>query len=211
MIRRVVWIGGCTRRYTTTTTATTGSAAKKETPLTPTQFESIQEMLRVDQAGELAADAIYRGQLFALKETSPMKPLIQHMWDQEKHHRVILDTLCANNRVRPSVLSPVWYGMGFALGAGTALLGEKAAMMCTEVVEEVIGVHYNDQIRELVKIPDNESAQTLAQVIKVLRDEELEHRTHALQHDAKQAPLYDPLSFIIRTGCQGAIWVASRF
>ncbi|KAI9353913.1 ubiquinone biosynthesis protein COQ7 [Obelidium mucronatum] len=133
------------------------------------------------------------------------------MHQQEVHHLEILNTLCRNNRVRPSVLSPVWGAMGFALGAGTALMGEKAAMMCTEVVETVIGTHYNDQIRELVKIPDNESAKDLAQVIKVLRDEELEHLGAAVEHDAKQAAFYDPLSFVISNGCKAAIWVASRF
>ncbi|KAI8616106.1 ubiquinone biosynthesis protein Coq7, partial [Chytriomyces sp. MP71] len=175
------------------------------------QLESIKAMLRVDQAGELAADAIYRGQLAVLPSHSPMRAIIQHMHEQEKQHRVILDTLVAQNRVRPSVLSPLWYTLGFALGAGTAALGDKAAMMCTEAVEDVIGNHYNDQIRELVKIEGSENAKNLAQVIKVLRDEELEHLNTAVDNEAKQAPAYDPLTFVIKNGCRAAIWVASRF
>ncbi|KAJ3021774.1 UNVERIFIED_CONTAM: hypothetical protein HDU68_009459 [Siphonaria sp. JEL0065] len=192
-------------------TTSPSSNATPQPELTPAQMKAIKRMLRVDQAGELAADAIYRGQLAALPDSSPMKPLIKHMHQQEKHHLEILNTLCRNNRVRPSVLSPIWSVAGFALGAGTALLGEKTAMMCTEVVETVIGTHYNDQIRELVKIPENENTKDLAQVIKVLRDEELEHLTAAVENDAKQAPLYDPLSFIITNGCKTAIWIASRF
>ncbi|KAJ3355313.1 hypothetical protein HDU83_003608 [Entophlyctis luteolus] len=101
-------------------------------------------MLRVDQAGELAADAIYRGQLAVLPSSSKLKPVIEHMWTQEKHHLEILNNLVANNRVRPSVFSPLWYSLGYALGAGTALMGDNAAMMCTEVVETVIGTHYNE-------------------------------------------------------------------
>ncbi|KAJ3355312.1 ubiquinone biosynthesis monooxygenase Coq7 [Entophlyctis luteolus] len=66
------------------------------------------------------------------------------------------------------------------------------------------------QIRELVKI-DNESAKDLAQVIKVLRDEELDHLNTAMDNDAKQATFYDPLSFVISQGCKTAIWIASRF
>ncbi|KAJ3075864.1 hypothetical protein HDU98_006635 [Podochytrium sp. JEL0797] len=194
-------------RFLATATTTTSP----QPPLTRSQTKSIQRMMRVDQAGELAADAIYRGQLAVLPANSTMKPVIQHMWDQEKHHLELMNKLCSNNRVRPSLLSPVWYGAGFVLGAGTALMGEKAAMMCTEVVEDVIGTHYNDQIRELAKIPENDNAKSLAQVIKVLRDEELEHMNFALENEAKEARGYDPLSFVIRNGCKGAIWIASRF
>ncbi|KAJ3379706.1 hypothetical protein HDU84_006456 [Entophlyctis sp. JEL0112] len=113
-------------------------------PISPEQLCAIKQMLRVDQAGELAADAIYRGQLAVLPSSSKLKPVIEHMWTQEKHHLEILNNLVANNRVRPSVFSPLWYSLGYALGAGTALMGDNAAMMCTEVVETVIGTHYNE-------------------------------------------------------------------
>ncbi|TPX73178.1 hypothetical protein CcCBS67573_g05550 [Chytriomyces confervae] len=174
------------------------------------ELQSIKSMLRVDQAGELAADAIYKGQLATLPRNSPMRATIEHMHEQEKVHLEILNTLVANNRVRPSVFYPVWYAMGYALGAGTGAMGDKAAMMCTEVVEDVIGVHYNDQLRELVKIPDNEEAKNLAQVIKVLRDEELDHLSTAMDNHAKEATLYDPLSMIIRAGCKTAIQMRSK-
>ncbi|KAI8827968.1 ubiquinone biosynthesis protein Coq7 [Chytriomyces cf. hyalinus JEL632] len=191
--------------------STKPSAAATTSKVSHEQLQSIKTMLRVDQAGELAADAIYKGQLATLPRNSPMRATIEHMHEQEKVHLEILNTLVANNRVRPSVFYPVWYAMGYALGAGTGAMGDKAAMMCTEVVEDVIGVHYNDQLRELVKIPDNEEAKNLAQVIKVLRDEELDHLSTAMDNHAKEATLYDPLSMIIRAGCKTAIQVASRF
>ncbi|KAI8845923.1 ubiquinone biosynthesis protein COQ7 [Chytriomyces cf. hyalinus JEL632] len=192
--------------------AARGYSTRPATPqVSHEQLQSIKSMLRVDHAGELAADAIYKGQLATLPRNSPMRATIEHMHEQEKVHLQILNTLVSNNRVRPSVFYPVWYAMGYALGAGTGMMGEKAAMMCTEVVEDVIGVHYNDQIRELVKISDNDNAKNLAQVIKVLRDEELDHLNTAMDNHAKEAVLYDPLSLIIRTGCKAAIQVASRF
>ena len=66
------------------------------------------------------------------------------MWDQEKKHLNSLDKILSENRVRPSALRPLWEGLGFALGVGTALLGKEAAMACTEAVETVIGTHYNE-------------------------------------------------------------------
>ena len=51
--------------------------------------------------------------------------------------------------MRPTALEPVWRVAGFALGAATALMGEKAAMACTAAVEEVIDEHYAGQIEKL--------------------------------------------------------------
>ena len=71
----------------------------------------------------------------------------------------------ADNRVRPSALLPFWNIAGLALGAGTALLGKEAAMSCTVAVEDVIGDHYNSQIRQLVE--DNpEKHKELLEIVK---------------------------------------------
>ncbi len=66
------------------------------------------------------------------------------MWEQEKKHLYSFNRILGENRVRPSMLTPVWEGLGYALGVGTALLGKEAAMACTEAVETVIGQHYNE-------------------------------------------------------------------
>jgi ubiquinone biosynthesis monooxygenase Coq7 len=65
------------------------------------------------------------------------------MWDQEKVHLKEFERLIPKYRVRPTALLPLWNIAGFALGAGTALLGKEAAMACTVAVEEVISEHYN--------------------------------------------------------------------
>ena len=67
------------------------------------------------------------------------------MADQEQEHIDKFNELLIEKRVRPTVLLPLWNVAGFALGAGTALMGEKAAMACTVAVEKVIGEHYREQ------------------------------------------------------------------
>ena len=74
---------------------------------------------------------------------------IRHMAEQEQHHLKTFDRLVNERRVRPTALEPVWRVAGFALGAATALMGEKAAFACTAAVEEVIDDHYARQIAEL--------------------------------------------------------------
>ena len=72
---------------------------------------------------------------YAVLRNSSVGDLIQHMWDQEKHHLATFNKLLPQHRARPTALLPLWNVAGFALGAGTALLGKEAAMACTVAVE----------------------------------------------------------------------------
>ncbi|KAJ1949044.1 ubiquinone biosynthesis monooxygenase Coq7, partial [Dispira parvispora] len=106
--------------------------------LTETQKDMIRSMLRVNQAGEIGANYIYKGQLAVFSRDPKLSPLIKHMWDQEKKHLHVFDRFIGDNRVRPTALRPIWEIAGLALGAGTAFMGKEAAMACTEAVETAI-------------------------------------------------------------------------
>ena len=66
---------------------------------------------------------------------TPVGDTIQHMWDQEKVHLATFNSLIPQHRARPTILLPFWHLAGYALGAGTALLGKEGAMACTVAVE----------------------------------------------------------------------------
>ncbi|CRK89654.1 CLUMA_CG003369, isoform A [Clunio marinus] len=167
----------------------------------------VDKFVRVDHAGELGADRIYAGQMAVLGHTK-VGPTIQHMWDQEKVHRNEMERLIKKHRVRPTIMVPFWNVAGFVLGAGTALMGEKAAMACTVAVETVIVEHYNDQLRQLMetKNPDKE----LLEVITKFRDEEQEHHDCGIDHGAQQAPFYEALTNVIKFGCKTAIKISEK-
>ena len=117
-------------------------------PMSDAQLAYLDRVVRVDQAGELGANYIYAGQFFVLAHRYPhLRPVLQHMWDQEIHHHDTFNNLQLKRRVRPSLLTPLWKIGAFAMGSGTAFLSPEAAMACTEAVETVIGGHYNDQLR----------------------------------------------------------------
>ncbi|KAJ7098160.1 ubiquinone biosynthesis protein COQ7-domain-containing protein [Mycena belliarum] len=119
--------------------------AVRSTPnITRAQRHQLDRALRIDQAGEIAANYIYMGQMFIFSKDDTLKPLIQDMWDQEKKHLAVMDKLQVQHRVRPTLLSDVAKVAGFGLGAVTALMGKEAAMACTEAVETVIGEHYDE-------------------------------------------------------------------
>ncbi|MCG8492883.1 MAG: demethoxyubiquinone hydroxylase family protein [Sneathiellales bacterium] len=166
--------------------------------------ELIERMIRVDHAGEFGAVRIYEGQYAVLKKTEDAET-IEHMKEQEEVHRDTFNKLLVERRVRPTALTPIWNVAGFALGAGTALLGKEAAMACTEAVEEVIDEHYQQQLDQL-----GEDEAELKEVIQKFRDEEIEHRDIAREKGAAEAPGYELLTTAVKTGSKLAIWLSSR-
>ncbi|KAF8634352.1 hypothetical protein AX15_000964 [Amanita polypyramis BW_CC] len=122
------------------------SVATTPEGLTAEQQHTLDSAIRVDQAGEVAANWIYKGQLHVLGRDKIAGPLIQDMWDQEKKHLQVMDELQLQHRVRPTILLEAAKAAGFGLGAATALLGKEAAMACTEAVETVIGEHYDEYV-----------------------------------------------------------------
>jgi ubiquinone biosynthesis monooxygenase Coq7 len=161
-------------------------------------------MLRVDHAGEYGAVRIYEGQLAVLGDT-PAGEVIRRMAEQERRHLETFDRLLPERRVRPTAMAPLWHAAGFALGAATALLGERAAMACTVAVEEVIDEHYAAQAASL-----GEAEPELRQVIEEFRQDELAHRDEGLAHGATQAPGYEVLSAGIKAASRLAIWLSTR-
>lgn len=164
----------------------------------------LASMLRVDLAGEYGAKRIYEGQIAVLGK-GPKGDILRHMAEQEARHLETFQNLVAERRVRPTALHPIWHAAGYALGAGTALMGEKAAMACTVAVEEVIDEHYREQQEAL-----GEDEAALKATIEEFRQEELEHRDIGLEHGAEQATAYPVLSAAIKRASRLAIWLSER-
>jgi len=173
-------------------------------PGDPPAEEIVARMIRVDHAGEYGAARIYAGQLAVLGR-SAAAPVIRRMAEQERRHLAAFDRIVVERHVRPTALSPLWHVAGWALGAATALLGEHAAMACTEAVEEVIDEHYRGQIEAL-----GDSEPALAASLEEFRQNEIEHRDTAVAHGAEEAPAHALLAAAIKTGSRLAIWLSTR-
>jgi len=182
--------------------------ARKNRPVSPGSPPDTESMIRVDHAGEYGAVRIYEGQLAVLKRrknAAASVETIEHMAAQEQRHLKAFDRLVNERRVRPTALEPVWRVAGFALGAATAALGEKAAFACTAAVEEVIDEHYASQIEAL-----KDKDPVLTATVKDFRADEAAHRDTALAQGAEQAPGYRLLSEAIKTGCRIAIRLSEK-
>ena len=175
-------------------------------PLNP----KIHAMMRVDHAGEHGAVKIYDGQRAVFRHSKNHQAtcdLIADMAAQEQAHLDYFDELLVRENIRPTALRPLWDVAGFALGAATALLGERAAMACTAAVETEIEAHYQAQLEVLEN--DSESSEIAAK-IRQFQADEAAHRQTALQHGAEQAPAYPLMSAVIRLGCRAAIKISEK-
>ena len=170
-----------------------------------TDRQILEEIIRVDHAGEYGATRIYDGQIAVFGKETKIGKTIQHMADQEQEHIEKFKELIISERVRPTVLLPLWNIAGYALGAGTAMMGEKAAMACTVAVEKVIGEHYQEQTKLL-----EEDQKKLKSTIKKFAAEELEHHDIGIAHDAENAPGYKILTKVIELGCKTAIAASKK-
>ena len=176
--------------------------------MTKTNKKILEEIIRVDHAGERGAIKIYEGQLLALKtfkQNEKLKLKIEEMKEHEKEHYEYFDKEIKKRNIKKTKLLPLWDLMGVTLGFGTAMLGEKAAMLCTASVEEVIDGHYKDQT---YKLKDDE--QDLKEKIKKFREDELHHRDIAYENGATKKGLYGLLNKVIKTSSRIAITISEK-
>ena len=173
-----------------------------------TNRKTLEEIIRVDHAGERGAIKIYEGQLLALKtikQNEVLKDKIEKMKEQEKEHLEYFEKEIQKRNMKATYMLPLWDLMGISLGFGTALLGKKAAMLCTASVEEVIENHYENQ---LSKIGDDEK--DLKTKIEKFKGDEVNHKNIAYQSGATKNGFYSIMDKMIRTGSKIAISISEK-
>ena len=173
-----------------------------------TNQKTLEEIIRVDHAGERGAIKIYEGQLLALKtikQDNNLKDKIEEMKEQEKEHLEYFEKEIQKRKIKPTYLLPLWDLMGVTLGFGTVLLGKKAAMLCTASVEEVIEDHYQDQIKKI----GNDEMDLKAKIEK-FKSDEANHKNIAYEAGATNKGLYSIMDKVIRTGSRIAITISEK-
>ena len=173
-----------------------------------TNKKILEEIIRVDHAGERGAIKIYEGQLLALKtfkQDEDLKKQIEEMKEHEKEHYDFFNQEIQKRNIDPTKLLPLWDLLGVTLGFSTAMLGKKATMLCTASVEEVIDDHYKNQTYKL-----KEDEKELKKKIIKFRDDELEHKDIAYEGGATKTGFYGLLDKIIKTSSRIAIKISEK-
>ena len=173
-----------------------------------TNKKILEEIIRVDHAGERGAIKIYEGQLLALKtikEDSELRDKIEEMKEHEKEHLEYFEKEIQKRKIKPTYLLPLWDIMGVSLGFGSALLGKKAAMLCTASVEEVIEDHYDNQLKNL----GNDEMELKAKIEK-FKSDEINHKNIAYESGATNEGIYSIMDKVIKTGSRIAITISEK-
>ncbi len=173
-----------------------------------TDLKTLEEIIRVDHAGERGAIKIYEGQLLALKtfkHDEELRKKIEEMKGHEVEHLEFFKKEIQKRNIKPTKLLPIWDLLGVALGFGTAMLGKKAAMLCTASVEEVIDDHYKKQTYKL-----KEDEKDLKEKIIKFREDELHHKDIAYDQGATKEGFYGLLDKVIKTSSKIAITISEK-
>mgnify|MGYP001110678207 FL=1 len=173
-----------------------------------TDQKILEEIIRVDHAGERGAIKIYEGQLLALstiKQDKNLKKIIEEMKEHEKEHLEYFEKEIQKRNMKPTYLLPLWDLMGVSLGFGSALLGKKATLLCTASVEEVIEDHYENQLGKI-----GEDEKDLKTKIEKFKGDEVNHKNTAYESGASRTGIYSIMDKIIRTGSKIAITISEK-
>ena len=147
------------------------------------KFEnSVKQIIRVNHAGEYGAQKIYNGQIKFCKN-SKLKKKLERISSEEKVHFDYFDEQIIKQRVRPTLMSPLWNILGTTLGVMSSRLGEDYVNACTESVEEVIVEHYKKQINFFKSQKINNE---LKRKIEKFCKEEDDHREDAISSKSKK-------------------------
>jgi ubiquinone biosynthesis monooxygenase Coq7 len=173
-----------------------------------TNKKTLEEIIRVDHAGERGEIKIYEGQLLALKtikKDENLLNIIEEMKEQEKEHLEYFEKEIRKRKIKPTSLLPLWDIMSVALGFGSALLGKKATMLCTASVEEVIDEHYNNQLKKL-----GNDEKDLKKKIEKFKEDEVNHKNMAYESGATNKGVYSIMDKVIKAGSKIAITISEK-
>jgi len=150
--------------------------------LTASQRHESAALMRVNHAGELAAQALYHGQaLVARSETT--RALLLAAARAESDHLAWCETRLTELGSRPSLLNPLWYAGSFAIGALAALAGDRASLGFVVETERQVEGHLDEH---LGRLPGGDARSRA--ILENMRAEEIEHGATAAAAGGERLP-----------------------
>jgi ubiquinone biosynthesis monooxygenase Coq7 len=147
---------------------TPGSAAAGE-PLSEAERRASAALMRVNHAGELAAQALYHGQALMARSLGTRDMLLAAA-RSESDHLAWCETRLTELGARPSLLNPLWYAGSFAIGAATALMGDRASLGFVAETERQVEGHLDEHLGRLPASDTRSRA-----ILETMRAEEVAH------------------------------------
>ena len=139
-------------------------------------------LMRVNHTGEVCAQALYQGQALMARSDDTRQNLLRAA-QEEADHLAWCESRLQELDAEPSRLNPLFYAASFALGAATALAGDKVSLGFVHATEERVATHLRDHLKALPG--EDRKSQLILQ--QMLTDEE-RHGEEALEHGGEEFP-----------------------
>lgn len=147
-------------------------------------------LMRVNHAGEVSAQALYRGQALVARDARVREQMLKAA-AEERAHLQWCATRLTELREQPSLLSPLWYAGSFAIGALAGLAGDRVSLGFVEETERQVVEHLGEHLQTLPA----QDARSRA-IVSAMQRDEARHGDQA--HAAGARPLPLPLRGLMR-------------
>lgn len=158
------------------------AAGLPEPDLTSAERRHSAGLMRVNHAGEVAAQALYQGQALATSDWQHREVLLQAGREESDHLRWTAERLDALDS-RPSLLAPLWYAGAFALGFVAGKMSPAIAMGFVSETEKQVEAHLKGHLSTL---PTNDQASRA--IVATMADDEAAHGQSAREMGARALP-----------------------
>ena len=142
--------------------------------LSPEQRKKTAAYMRINHAGEIAAQGLYHGQMFAARNDR-LRAELQHAAKEEIDHLLWCKQRLKELEGHPSFFDPLWYVLSFKLGFLAGVLSDRLSLGLIAAVEQQVYRHLQEHITHIA-VTDKKTRAILQQ----MQQDELQHRQHAL-------------------------------
>jgi ubiquinone biosynthesis monooxygenase Coq7 len=162
----------------------------RSNPATPQPEQQLDEaerrhaagLMRVNHAGEIAAQALYQGQALTARNPEVREHLLKAAAEEQDHLRWCEERL-AELGAAPSKLKPLWYAGSFAIGAAAGLAGDKWSLGFVAETEKQVSEHLGEHLQKLPAHDEKSRS-----IVKTMRADETRHGEEAEQAGGGQLP-----------------------
>lgn len=160
-------------------------------------------LMRINHAGEIAAQALYHGQAL-VSQTAATRDMLLKAAREEADHLAWCETRLKELDSRPSLLNPFWYCGSFAIGALAAVLGDRTSLGFVVETEKQVEGHLDEH---LARLPSGDTRSRA--ILNVMRTDEIEHGATAKAAGASElpAPVRALMRHAARVMTTAAYWI----
>jgi len=160
-------------------------------------------LMRVNHAGEVAAQGLYQGQA-ATARLDGVRAAMEQAAAEETDHLAWCEARLAELGSRPSLLNPLWYAGSYAIGAAAGLAGDRWSLGFVAETERQVVSHLDEHLGRLPV--DDERSRAILEQMKI--DEE-KHGAKASEFGGSElpAPIRGAMTLASKLMTRGAYWL----